>query len=364
MATSAPFRTIGGEANAGKAYAYSGGTGRLLWTVDGKPGEQLGLGIDAAGDVDGDGVPDVAVGAPGGNRAYVFSGTDGSVVLDLPGREAGESFGQRIEDLGDVDGDGHGDLIVGAPTNNAGGEGAGRAYVISGADGSTMLELTGERAGDNFGSSVAGSLQPDGALILVIGAPNGGSNQGGRAYVYVGKGLTESPRFIIEPDETAARLGGMFVSVVGDVDADGHADVYASDWSNGANGPSTGRIYVYSGATGQPLHILTGEAPGDAFGIGPADAGDVNGDGHDDLVVGAWQHASAAAAGGKVYVFSGKDGSIMREYTGKVMGDAFGFDATGMGDVNGDGVIDYLTTSASSAVNGPRSGRAYILSGK
>jgi len=85
---------------------------------------------------------------------------------------------------------------------------------------------------------------------------------------------------------------------------------------------------------------LTGEAAGDGFGIGPADAGDVNGDGHDDLVIGAWQQANAAASGGKVYLYSGKDGSLIRAWTGKVMGETFGFDATGMGDVDGDGLLE------------------------
>ncbi|MDX1396302.1 MAG: integrin alpha, partial [Gemmatimonadota bacterium] len=257
----------------------------------------------------------------------------------------------------------HDDLIVGAPFNSQTGDRAGRAYVVSGADGSTILELAGERAGDNFGSAVAGRVLDDGRAILVAGAPNAGDNYGGRVYVWVGEPHAGPATFTIETDETGAELGAMFLSIVGDVDADGHPDVYASDWSNNARGGSTGRVYVHSGATGARLYTFTGEARGDGFGIGPADAGDVDGDGHDDLVIGAWQHWGAAAGGGKVYVFSGADGSVLREITGKVMGDAFGFDATGMGDVDGDGAIDYLITSASSAVNGTRSGRVYIISG-
>ena len=65
-----------------------------------------------------------------------------------------------------------------------------------------------------------------------------------------------------------------------------------------------------------------------------------------------------------MYLYSGKDGSLMHTYTGKVPGETFGFDATGMGDVDGDGVIDFLVTSAWSAINGTRSGRTFILSGK
>jgi hypothetical protein len=108
---------------------------------------------------------------------------------------------------------------------------------------------------------------------------------------------------------------------------------------------------------------LSGEAAGDGFGIGPADAGDVDGDGQADLIVGAWQQGSAAPGGGKVYLYSGRTGELLWQVTGKVMGETFGFDATGIGDVDGDGAIDFLLTSAWSSVNGPRTGRVYILAG-
>jgi hypothetical protein len=154
----------------------------------------------------------------------------------------------------------------------------------------------------------------------------------------------------------------MFVSVAGDVDGDGVPDIYASDWSNGAKGPSTGRIYVHSGNTGQRLRTLTGATAGEGFGIGAATAGDVDGDGRADLVIGAWQFAGAAASGGRVTVFSGRDGSILREITGRVPGETLGFDAVGIGDVDGDGAIDLLITSAWSGVRGYHSGRMYIVS--
>ena len=89
----------------------------------------------------------------------------------------------------------------------------------------------------------------------------------------------------------------------------------------------------------------------------------MNGDGDDDLIIGAWQHGGAAPSGGKTYLFSGKDATLLQTFTGKVPGETFGFDATGMGDVNGDGVIDFLLTSAWSAINGARSGRMFIVSG-
>ena len=350
-----------GDGPGGRVFTYSGRTGELLWTADGGAGDQLGLGIEAAGDVDGDGVPDVIAGSPGSDRSLVFAGRDGSIIRTLEAPEPGELFGRVVADVGDVDGDGHDDVLIGAPQNDVGGEDAGRAYVFSGKSSEILLTLTGEEAGDAFGSSAGGHTAPDGRVTLVVGAPNAGPGDRGATYVY--HGLTGDPAFVIESDDAGAQLGAMFVSAVGDVDGDGVVDVYASDFSASTNGAGSGRVYVHSGADGRLLYDLHGEAPGDGFGIGVADAGDVDGDGHDDLLIGAWQHGGAAASGGKIYLYSGRDGSLQRQITGKVMGETLGFDTTGIGDVDGDGVIDYLITSAWSAVSGGHSGRMYIVSG-
>ncbi len=360
LTTSAPNLEMDGP-RSGRIYVYSGRTGELIWTQSGKPGNQLGLGIEAAGDTNADGIPDVIAGAPGAAETYVFSGRDGSLLLTLTAEVKGDMFGRKVSDLGDLNGDGHDDVIVGAPGSDVEAEDAGRAYVFSGKDGALLLTLTGEEEGDGFGSSAAGLFDGEHELI-VVGAPNAGPENKGRVYVY--SGASGEIDFVIDAEETGSQLGGMFVSVVGDVNADGVADVYASDWSDNALGAQTGRIYVHSGANGERLLTLTGEGAGDGFGIGPADAGDVDEDGHDDLIVGAWQYSGAAPAGGKVYLRSGKDGSLMRAYTSRVQGDTLGFDATGMGDVDGDGSIDFLVTSAWSAIGGARTGRMFILSGE
>jgi hypothetical protein len=360
LTTSAPTNDEAGE-DAGKIYVYSGRTGELLWSAVGDvPGGQLGLGIEAAGDVDGDGTPDVGAGAPvaGAGKVFIYSGRDGTVIHEIPGEEEGSWFGRRVADLGDVDGDGYGEFLVGAPRA---GDQAGKAFVYSGRDAGVLMTLDGEEPGDQFGASGAGQTT-DGRTFIVVGAGGAGPNDGGATYVY--EGLSPEPAFVIEGGEDARQLGGMFVSVVGDVNRDGTPDVYASDWANDAKGRVTGRIFVHSGADGSRLMTLTGEASGDGFGIGPADAGDVDRDGWDDLVIGAWQHASAAPSGGKVYLYSGRDGSLIRTWTGKVPGETLGFDATGMGDVNGDGTPDLLVTSAWSAVEGTRTGRMYVLSGR
>lgn len=357
LTTSAPTYQVNGQP-AGRVYVYSGKSGKLLWTQTGQPGDTLGIGIEGAGDTNRDGIPDVIAAAPGAGKAYVYSGKDGKVLLTLGAGDKNEAFGRHASTAGDVNGDGYADVIVGAPGNNSAGQGAGRAYIYSGKDGGLLLALDGEAAGDGFGSAVAGYKDKRHGF-LIVGAPN---HHGGRVYVYTG--LTNKPKFVFDADETGAQFGGMFLSMVGDVNSDKTPDIYVSDWANNAKGNSTGRIYVYSGIDGKKLLTLTGETAGDGFGIGSAEAGDVNRDGFDDLIIGAWQHASAASSGGKAYLYSGKDGSLMGTITCRIPGDTFGFDATGIGDIDGDGVIDILLTSAWSGVKGFQSGRMFVISGK
>ena len=102
---------------------------------------------------------------------------------------------------------------------------------------------------------------------------------------------------------------------------------------------------------------------GEGFGTSISNADDVDGDGHADFAIGAWQHAGAARSGGKVYLHSGKDGRLMDAWTCRQAGDTLGFDAQGIGDVDGDGCVDYLLTSAWSVVHGVQSGRVFIVAG-
>ena len=358
IVTSAPTKDIGG-ANAGRIYVYSTKTGKLLWTADGHPGDQLGSGVEGAGDTNGDGIPDVIASAPQGNYATVYSGRDGHVLFTVKGEAAADHFGTHAAGAGDVDHDGHADVIIGAPGNSAGGAGAGRAYVYSGKDGHLLLTLTGERAGDGFGSAVTGWADRT-HVLLVVGAPAAGPATHGRAYVY--NSLSKTPAFVIDSDDTGNALGAMFVSVPGDMDGDGVPEVYVSDWSNSAKGPSTGRVYVHSGRDGHRLLTLTGETAGEGFGTSPSVAGDVDHDGHADLIVGAWQYAGAAISGGRAYLFSGKDGHLIKTFTSRIPGDTFGFDAVTMGDIDGDETTDLLITSGWSGIHGFHSGRIFIIS--
>lgn len=339
----------------GKLYVYSGRSGALLWKRIGDEGWRLGTSVEAAGDVNGDGIPDVIAGAPGARLAIVLSGSDGREIHRIEGDSADVNFGGAVAGIGDIDRDGAADVVAGASMSSAR---KGRAFVYSGKRATRLLVLEGENDGAMFGSAVAGG----GGRFIAVGAPGAGAAGRGRVYIY--DGLSRTPRFTHDADSTGAALGAMFVAMAGDVDGDGLSDVFASDYSNRARGPATGRVYVYSTATPRTLLTITGDTSGDTFGTSASYAGDVNGDGVADLAVGSWQFGGAAWSGGKVSVHSGRDGSVLQRFTGRIPGETLGFDAVGVGDIDGDGATDFLVTSAYSMVNGGRSGRVYIVAGR
>ncbi|NNE71125.1 MAG: hypothetical protein HKN29_12285 [Rhodothermales bacterium] len=365
--SSAPTNSDGAP-SGGKIYVYSGRSGDLLWTAVGQDAQgQLGFGVEAAGDVNGDGTPDVIAGAPYANVAMVYSGVDGSVIHRIEGSDPAGAFGATVRGIGDVNDDGFGDLLIGEPHQVWGGpigggtlDHPGAAHIVSGRDASTLATRVGANPGDGFGSTLAGTLD-GGNSPYVVGAPSAGSENRGRAYVY--RGLAPEAEHEFAPSATGVNLGAMFMSVMGDANGDGVQDFYISDWADAAKGPSTGRIYVFSGADGSTLAEIGGENAGDGFGIGVSDAGDIDGDGLADLIIGAWQYAGEAASGGKLYAYTGQ-GTLLHTVTGKVMGETLGFDTTGLGDVNGDGVVDFLVTSAWSGINGFQSGRTLVISGQ
>ncbi len=359
--TSAPSAKGG----AGMVEAVSSKTNERLYAHVGPPNASLGNGLGPAGDVDGDGVPDAIVGAPflGSNApgmAFVYSGKDGAVIWSATGEQAASAFGSQVIGLGDLDGDGHGDVAVSATQfDGSAGANCGAVDILSGADGTRLQRIEGSAAGALFGSAVAASF--DEHRMLVVGAQ--GSAGGGRVHVFKVGADRADELFTIDPGPNSASLGQYFVSVPGDIDDDGTPDVYASDFGDATNGPATGQIVVHSGATGERLLTLNGSQPGEGFGTSPSDAGDVDGDGAADLIVGAWQHASAAPSGGRCTLHSGQDGSVLATYTCQELNDTFGFDAVGIGDVDGDGGIDFLITSAWADAKGPRTGRVFIVAG-
>ncbi len=355
----APTNDQGGT-NAGKVYVYSGATGALIRTFTGTAGEQLGAGVDMAGDIDGDGTGDLIVGAPASasGRAAIFSGATGTLIRSISGPTLNEQFGFSVARAGDVNNDQVDDVIVGAPSAAGTGAGAGRAYVYSGQDGSLLYTLNPAVAGAAFGSSVGGpgDLNADGFDDLLVGAPN--TTGGGRVYVISGAtGTMLYPS--VAPDATGGSLGNFWLESPGDLDGDNVPDIFAADITNRAGGTNSGRAYVYSGADGSTIHTLTGEQPNDQFGIGRG-ADDANNDGVRDIFVAGWLNSEGGAAAGKAYLYSGMNGTLLRTFTGTTAGENLGFDAVSIGDVDGDGIPDYLL---SGGISNNTTGHVRVIKG-
>jgi len=365
FAATAPGRGGG----AGRVSAWSSRTGRMLFSADGKRGDRLGNSVAPAGDVDGDGVGDVVVGAPGGTDrpgyALVLSGKSGALLLRLDGEAAGDQFGLGVCGAGDLDGDGRAEIAVSAWRSDGPGGAApdaGAVTVHAGRGGGVLLRLRGERAGDLFGSGLDSAPSSEGRL-LAVGAMDAGPGRRGRVSVFRIDAKAATPAFSFEPAESGADLGQYFVAFAGDFDGDGVPDVLASDFADRAGGANTGRVLVRSGRDGRGLLDLPGRRPGEGFGTSRGVCGDVDGDGRADAIVGAWQNGDGAPSGGRCYLVGGKDGGVLATWTSRMDQDTLGFDAVGLGDVDGDGGTDFLLTAAWSEVHGPRTGRLWVVAG-
>ncbi len=356
----APTRD-GFGADAGRIYVYDGATGAELFRATG-PGGGAWLGHDAtgAGDVNGDGVPDVIAGAPdlangGTGRVIIYSGASAGAGVALHtffGAAAGDQFGLVVTGDGDFNGDDVSDVAVGAPGSDAAGVDSGRVYIYSGADFSLICTLDGFGAGHNFGGGVSfvGDLDGDGRDEITIGANNAPPGAIGQAYVFRFDGASCVLMHTLNPEPPAIDFGQWFINA-GDVDGDGVNDIYLSDFQ-------LNKAYVFSGATGLRIRLLTGMGIGQ-FGIGRI-VDDVNGDNHADLILAAWIQGTGGVQAGKAFVYSGADSTVLETFTHNVPFAGFGFDANGMGDVNGDGKDDYLITAG---LDSSATGRAYVIAG-
>jgi hypothetical protein len=352
----------GADSSTGTTYVYSGRTGRLIYRFDGAPGDENGFSMADAGDTNGDHVHDILVGSPGngGGHVDVYSGRTGELLHRFVGATAGDELGWSVSSAGDVDGDRHADVLLGATQAPPAGTGPGYAIIYSGRTYRPIRTLFGDAARDQFGSGAGWSrdVNHDHVADQIVGARNAGPGQRGRAYVYSGK--TGERLFTIDASPHGAEFGSFFVAGVGDVNGDETPDFYVGDYADTTNGSdaagnTAGRAGVYSGRDGHELLAWLGDSP--EAGLGPGrGAGDVNGDGRPDLIVGSYTSNAGAPAAGKVQIFSGADGSLLRTITSTVENDNLGFDAVGLGDTNRDGLPDELL----SAANG---NHVYIVAG-
>lgn len=369
--------SYGYNSNEGRIYLYLGGSMVDTLsdvTVAGSAGSMLGYNISEAGDFNGDGYGDFIGGAPGFSsgfgRAYVYLGNPALTpvsVLIISGENSLDSFGTVVSKAGDYNCDGYDDVIVTSTANNSG---TGKAYLYKGGENSDTRPdkyFYGGAAGDNFGYSASecGDINNDGISDFVIGEINSDQNgtNSGRAYVFINSLTgTDLEDLVITGGGTGDELGNN-VSDAGDVNGDGFDDVIVGVQNyNGA----AGRAYIYFGGgtmDNVPDVTLNGVTAGDRFGT-TSGAGDVNGDGFDDVIVGAHGY-SGGSYHGRAYIFYG--GSSMNSTVdvllpGASANDRFGFSVSKAGDVNSDGFADVIV-GAYGYSGGSNTGRASIFYG-
>ena len=354
----------GNNSGHGLVRVLSGMDGSVLRDYRGERGvsDSLGKSVSGAGDVNGDGTPDLIAGARSSNNgttsgsAHVFSGRDGSVLFNFDGDGDFHRFGSSVSGAGDVNGDGRADLIVGGNGNSTNGANSGSARVLSGSDGSVLYSFEGESRGQQFGTSVSGvgDVNGDGVDDFAVAAERGGYTR-----VLSGSDGSDLYRF----------SGGDSVSGAGDVNGDGRADliigannddIFATLEDGFAIYYNGGRARVLSGSDGSVLHNFEGDSQGEHFGGSVSGAGDVNGDGTPDLIVGAPAEFNDGVWRGSARVLSGSDGSVLYNFVGDSALDSFGRSVSGAGDVNGDGIDDFIIGSLRGGANDSGYARVFV----
>jgi len=335
--------------------------------------ENMGTSVAGAGDVNGDGYPDVIVGAPQDasglpGKAYVFYGgpnADNVPDLVLNGVANQDAFGSCVSSAGDLNRDGYADVMVGAPHNDAGASNGGRVYIYFGGpspDNVPDLVLTGLWTSGYFGQSLAsvGDVNADGYDDVLIGAP--GESTTGRAFLLFGGATPDAI-----PDVTLSGDGGSqfgsSVAAAGDVNGDGVRDFLVCAPNFSTTDGTLGKVWLYYGTAGAGLSTADVVWIGTTTsGINRAAASDMNGDGFSDIAI------SAPGTNNKGIVslyFGGPaiDASADVIFTGITSNGFFGQTVAPAGDVNGDGFGDLLVSTENDGTGGIAAGSGFVFFG-
>ena len=368
--------------NQGRAFVFSGESGKVLLTLDlpyPQQGAAFGGAVAAAGDIDQDGIPDLFVGAfgqGGSGRAFVFSGKTGSLIrtLQAPQRQYGDGFGWSVAALGDLTADRVPELLVGA----FGQEGEGRAFVFDGQTGKLLRTLAPPPPLDSaaFGWSVAGAgdLDQDGLPDILVGAPYtpiGEISVQGRVFAFSGR-TGKLLYALTDPFPRAGEGFGWRVASAGDLNEDGVPDILiGAPYKTGEGTRSEGAAFVFNGANGALLFSLRN--PGlyksySGFGLSVAPSPDINGDGIPEILVGApYQRVDFDYVQGEVFLFDGRNGQHLTTFDDPSphQGATFGYVVASPGDINGDKIPDFVIGAAGQSIMDKVAvGRVYVFSSR
>jgi hypothetical protein len=371
---------------AAQAFLYLGGASGIadtpqILSAPAGAGQDFGLSVASAGDVNGDGYADVVVDSIGvGRKVFLFlggpAGLDSSpaVAFSDPNATAlgAGQFGIRASCAGDVNGDGYADILIG---DNS----LGKAYLYLGsaagpaAAPDLMLTAPSSPGAGGFGHSVgsAGDVNGDGYADVAIG-----SDGAGQAFLYLGgpAGLPASPDVTLTaPDGPGSGFGA--VSSADDVDGDGYADIVVGAQGAGVNATDdfAGKAYIYlgspTGLAASPAVTLLGSEMRGSFGRWVSNAGDVNGDGYGDVVIGADGESGAADNGspGHAFLYLGSAAGLAASPAVTLTGPDgpggwFGRCVAAAGDVNGDGFADIVVGANAGSAAGA-TGWAHVYLG-